>query len=211
MDARGVPEAVAWWLESARLGTLRGDYFVAADSLSVPVSSVSLAGLGAGTFAHDMELAAAASGASVVATRSDASGDADAFSAIEEGRAVHGASTADQRAWSIDAKEMYAIFVMLVCFGALYAGRALAVGTDNAGNQFAINTARCPSSTTRRILAAIYDICDQLRINLFAVWIPRAFNRPADLLCKSASFSAACSHAAEAELGLEMHSWNGGK
>jgi len=91
------------------------------------------------------------------------------------------------------------------------AGRVVALGMDNAGNQFAINSGKASSPECKRILAEIYDAADELRCRFYAVWIPRAFNRPSDLLCKTSSFLIACRDAEAAGLALHFRQWTQGR
>jgi len=210
MTTGGVQDAMSWWLDSAKTGRLRGEHFVPSNDLLVPQGAVSLGELRAGDLRHDDDLAVGARGARYSTSRSDAcGGDVDAFAATIDGYAVHGSFTSDQRSWHIDTKELFAIWALLILFGGVLAGRTLAFGTDNAGNQYALNTGRCPSPSTRRVLAGIYSILDAHRINFYAVWVPRAFNRPADLLCQTSSFAASCRLAEEAKLNLVLRQWTG--
>jgi len=196
-DTGGIPEAMAWWLDSARSGRLRGEHVVPAADLHIPVGSVSISGLTSGHIKDDLLHVPSGAGGGPVGTSSDAAGgDVDAFSAALGSLAVHGAFTADQRSWSIDAKELYAIRCLLRAHGLELRGRVVVFGTDNAGNVYALNGGRCRGRKARELLAEIYDVCDELGIRFYACWVPRVFNRPADLLCKTASFRGACRLAA---------------
>ena len=208
----GLLQAASWWTDAASGGRLRGDVFVPRNDLLVSVGEVSLGGKSAGAMLEDLHLAGATvPSEGTICSRGDASGKSNAWAAILGSCALHGVFSGDQLSWGIDAKEMWVIRCLMKAFPELLAGRVVALGMDNAGNQFAINSGKASSPECKRILAEIYDAADELRCRFYAVWIPRAFNRPSDLLCKTSSFLIACRDAEAAGLALHFRQWTQGR
>jgi hypothetical protein len=121
-------------------------------------------------------------------TRSDASGDAG-WSLWWGSVALWGTWTAAQRAWTIQAKELYPIFQLLRTEGHVGGAafrRLIVTRTDNLANAFNINSCRTTQAdvASAALLRAIYALADQAEAAILALWLPREHNVTADELSK---------------------------
>jgi hypothetical protein len=83
--------------------------------------------------------------------------------------------------------EMCALLHFLQHHADAYSGILLWI-TDNQSAAWSVNKGRCKSQEARHVLTEILKFCDDLQIELIAVWIPREENALADFLSHLATY-----------------------
>jgi uncharacterized protein YbdZ (MbtH family) len=204
----GLYSACQWWVDKAASNTLRPHSFVPLSSIPrltmariTPSSAVLQTD---GTPFPVAFLPSATSGASdgrVLATSSDAAGDAG-WAIIWNGKSLTGRWAQHQQAWGIAAKELWPILVLLRLMGPSLKGYFVAFGTDNAGNALVIDGGNPAAETARLLIRELYSCADACGFHFVAWWLPRSCNVVCDLLSKCRSRDDAC-RIAEA-YGLEL-------
>ena len=61
--------------------------------------------------------------------------------------------------------------------------------TDNEGAAWTVNKGRCADDQSAAVLTSILQICDQRRLQIIALWVPREENEFADYLSHLAFYS----------------------
>lgn len=88
----------------------------------------------------------------------------------------------DDRPFSSHAMEMYSLSTFLSKYGILVRDKILVWISDSTSAVASINKGSCKRPEGRKILSAIFDCCDDLHVELVALWAPRESNILADYL-----------------------------
>ena len=168
----GAASDARWFLDAAVAGRLRGWRSVRPDQLQP------------GT---------------VPIVEADASGDVGC-GALCDGRVLWHVWVAQERNWSIQAKELRPLLEAARAFGDEWCGKVVVFRTDNLGNAYGINRGKAMPGAAANMMAELYELADEKGFEFLAVWLPRRYNASADAISKAATLEAA--RAAAREHGL---------